>query len=130
MTMKRYLIYMMAVAAAMTLWGCEASFDGNIGDNNDSPGKPTVPIKKRPIVPSTKLPRPRLIEKVVWTGTAALAVEFAESVPTAEVIVRNTITDEELGYIFEGKSIEVAIPDEACELTINVANESYTYSIE
>ena len=34
------------------------------GDFNPEPlpAKPTVPLKKRPIVPTSKLPRPRVVE--------------------------------------------------------------------
>lgn len=45
--------------------GCEAGEVMSPGDLTPSPlpVKPTVPLKKRPIVPTTKLPRPRIADK-------------------------------------------------------------------
>ena len=48
---------------ALVMVGCEADVMGP-GDFNPEPlpVKPTVPLKKRPIVPTSKLPRPRVVE--------------------------------------------------------------------
>ena len=46
---------------AVVLVGCEAPMMDVLA--SDFPGaKPTVLLKKRPIVPTTKLPRPRAVE--------------------------------------------------------------------
>ena len=48
---------------ALVMVGCEADVM-HPGDFNPEPlpVKPTVPLKKRPIVPTSKLPRPRVVE--------------------------------------------------------------------
>lgn len=111
--------------------GCAADFDAGIGDANPNPdpGRPTVPIKRRPIVPSTKLPRPRLIAKVVWKGDNTLAVTLAESVPSAEVVVRDVLSGAEYGYLFEGAGIDVVVPDNSVEVEVRVGGEYYVYTV-
>ena len=43
--------------------GSEATIaPGDISRPDPLPVKPTVPLKKRPIVPTSKLPRPRVVE--------------------------------------------------------------------
>ena len=55
--------------------GCE------VGEINapitPNPGRPTVPLKRRPIVPSTKLPRPRVAGEE-FAAIEAEAYEAAE----------------------------------------------------
>ena len=48
---------------ALVMVGCDASemMPGDIRPD-PLPVKPTVPLKKRPIVPTSKLPRPRVVE--------------------------------------------------------------------
>ena len=48
---------------ALVMVGCEVDVMSP-GDFNPEPlpVKPTVPLKKRPIVPTSKLPRPRVVE--------------------------------------------------------------------
>lgn len=48
---------------ALVMVGCDA-IEMMPGDFNPEPlpVKPTVPLKKRPIVPTSKLPRPRVVE--------------------------------------------------------------------
>ena len=50
------------LVVALVAVGCEAEFDGTPTAPGPELSKPTVPLKKRPIVPSTKLPRPRVVE--------------------------------------------------------------------
>ena len=56
--------------------GCEM---GDIAAPLDPsvPGRPTVPLKRRPIVPSTKLPRPRVAGEE-FAAIEAEAYEAAE----------------------------------------------------
>lgn len=59
----RYALYGVVAVAALVLVGCEVTLDPS-QDMPNVPGiKPTVPLKKRPIVPTTKLPRPRVAEE-------------------------------------------------------------------
>lgn len=50
------------------------------GDFNPEPlpAKPTVPLKKRPIVPTSKLPRPRVVEAYKAEVYDAAEWEYAE----------------------------------------------------
>lgn len=99
---------------------------------NSKPGgddRPTMPIKRRPIVPSTKLPRPRIISKIAWLKDNTLAITLAERVASAEVIVRDMFNDEEYGYIFEGDSITITVPTHGVEVEVCIDNERYTYTI-
>lgn len=119
------------------MWGCsemdlieDGSSNNSDPDKPAKPGKPTVPIKRRPIVPTTKLPRPRIIERVEWTRGGALSVQLAESVSVAEVIIRDMLTAEEVGYLFEGDRIEIAVPDTGFELVLRIGDECYVYSVE
>lgn len=137
MIMRRYLIYISTVATALLMWGCsemdlieDGSSNNSDPDKPAKPGKPTVPIKRRPIVPTTKLPRPRIIERVEWTRGGALSVQLAESVSAAEVIIRDMLTAEEVGYLFEGDRIEIAVPDTGFELVLRIGDECYVYSVE
>ena len=58
--MFRYALYGVVGVVALMLAGCEVMEP--VGDIPMTPAKPTVPLKKRPIVPTTKLPRPRVAE--------------------------------------------------------------------
>lgn len=59
----RYALYGVVAVAALVLVGCEVTMDPS-QDMPNVPGiKPTVPLKKRPIVPTSKLPRPRVAEE-------------------------------------------------------------------
>ena len=59
----RYALYGVVAVAALVLVGCEAPMEPS-HDMPNTPGiKPTVPLKKRPIVPTSKLPRPRVAEE-------------------------------------------------------------------
>ena len=80
----RVLKYIVACAAVLALAGCEKGV--GLLPNHQTPGveipegdlvpsKPTSPIKRRPIVPTTKLPRPRFAEEY---ATAEAEVYEAE----------------------------------------------------
>lgn len=47
---------------ALVMVGCEAAHVEDSFRPEPLPVKPTVPLKKRPIVPTSKLPRPRVVE--------------------------------------------------------------------
>ena len=59
MKFLKYIIYCLVVLSAVACAYAE-DLDGN--PTQIDTNKPTVPLKKRPIVPSTKLPRPRVVE--------------------------------------------------------------------
>lgn len=64
---------------ALVMVGCEADVMGP-GDIRPDPlpVKPTVPLKKRPIVPTSKLPRPRVVEAYEAETYEAAEWEYAE----------------------------------------------------
>lgn len=65
---------------ALVMVGCEAREVMSPGDFNPEPlpAKPTVPLKKRPIVPTSKLPRPRVVEAYESECYDAEEWEYAE----------------------------------------------------
>ena len=89
----RVLKYIVACAAVLALAGCEKGMNlspspqvpGDGSHEEDIvpsvPSKPTSPIKKRPIVPTTKLPRPRFAEEY---ATAEAEVYEAEAYEAEE----------------------------------------------
>ena len=64
---------------ALVMVGCDAN-EMMPGDFNPEPlpVKPTVPLKKRPIVPTSKLPRPRVAEAYEAEVYDAEEWEYAE----------------------------------------------------
>ena len=59
----RVFKFVLLCVIALVMVGCEASIaPGDISRPDPLPVKPTVPLKKRPIVPTSKLPRPRVVE--------------------------------------------------------------------
>ena len=64
---------------ALVMVGCEARVM-EPGDFRPDPlpAKPTVPLKKRPIVPTSKLPRPRVVEAYEAEVYEAETCEAAE----------------------------------------------------
>ena len=56
----RYTLYGVVV---LVLIGCEEAMFAPEDLPDPLPVKPTVPLKKRPIVPTSKLPRPRVAEE-------------------------------------------------------------------
>ena len=64
---------------ALVMGGCDASemMPGDIRPD-PLPVKPTVPLKKQPIVPTSKLPRPRVVEAYEAETYDAAEWEYAE----------------------------------------------------
>lgn len=64
---------------ALVMVGCDA-IEMAPGDFNPEPlpVRPTVPLKKRPIVPTSKLPRPRVVEAYEAECYEAEAYEATE----------------------------------------------------
>ena len=64
-------VVIILVAVGCEMGGIMAPLDPSV------PGRPTVPLKRRPIVPSTKLPRPRVAGEE-FAAIEAEAYEAAE----------------------------------------------------
>ena len=58
----RVFKFVLLCVIALVMVGCEASIAPGDFNPEPLPAKPTVPLKKRPIVPTSKLPRPRVVE--------------------------------------------------------------------
>ena len=58
--------------------GCAASIAPGDFNPEPLPVRPTVPLKKRPIVPTSKLPRPRVAEAYEAEAYDAAEWEYAE----------------------------------------------------
>lgn len=130
--LHRYSIgAVVGVALLMTACTIEDPASSNPGDSFDNNFgiKPTVPLKRRPIVPTSKLPRPRIIERINWTETGTLAVTFAEVVTAVVTIAER---DGALcSYIADGRGMEIAkVPEGEFELRIDVADECYAVVVE
>ena len=63
---------------ALVMVGCEAAHVEDSFRPEPLPAKPTVPLKKRPIVPTSKLPRPRVVEAYEAEVYEAETCEAAE----------------------------------------------------
>lgn len=91
--MTKRLKHILLLIIASTLTACEASLDiGDIdipppGDGDDN--RPTTPIKRRPIVPKNKLPRPRVIDDVNLKLDILSISTTAENGDVAEVELRS-----------------------------------------
>lgn len=72
MRLLRAILYCVVVLLAV---GCESMFDAEIPDPIYPAVKPTVPLKRRPIVPTTKLPRPRIVDAPQLTIDVSCAEE-------------------------------------------------------
>ncbi len=75
MAMSKIFRYAFYCIVVMVLVGCEAMEVGDDISPKPLPAKPTVPLKKRPIVPTSKLPRPRVAEEYA-TAEACEAAEW------------------------------------------------------
>ena len=58
----RVFKFVLLCVIALVMVGCEAAHVEDSFRPEPLPAKPTVPLKKRPIVPTSKLPRPRVVE--------------------------------------------------------------------
>ena len=85
--------YIACGVAVLVMVGCSSLDEATLepsqrpGEGDVTPGlKPTVPLKKRPIVPSTKLPRPRCVG-VSMNAEGGMVVTLGEDVGVATITV-------------------------------------------
>ena len=123
MSVKRYII---CSVAALALVGCSVDHS-NIEEpgipepgegGNESPPRPTVPLKKRPIVPPSKLPRPRFAE-VLQSDEGGFVVKLHPEAGIATV----TITE------CDGRVTTYVIDNEAIELN-DVSEYAFDIAVE
>lgn len=99
-------------------------------DPGDKPttDKPTTPIKRRPIVPTSKLPRPRIIDRIEFnSGILSIHLNAEETMPTIEVLCPATTEVITLNSYVETISLDVA--EEVYILNIYLGDEIYTETI-
>ena len=121
---------------ALVMIVCEAMEDkmdnGDMGEDvcpEPLPVKPTVPLKKRPIVPTSKLPRPRVAE-VFITTEGGLVVSIAEGVDIATVTITEHDTRNVMIYIVDGREFELSdISESAFDVAVAVDGEVDVYTV-
>ena len=130
--MKSLFRYLSLALIATIAYGCEAANDfgdaTSPGDDMPPSVKPTVPIKRRPIVPTTKLPRPRIIERIEFDGSV-LSVHFASESIDVQVELVNLATGESLVPYYGDEQITIAIERGNYLLTIDDGSNIYTEEI-
>lgn len=123
----------MSLALIATIaYGCEVAND--FGDTT-SPGddlppsvKPTVPIKRRPIVPSTKLPRPRIIERIDFDGSVLSIRLNSECGEVLLELVNQTTGESLVPYCTEGP-MAIAVECGTYLLTVDAGDSTYVEEI-
>ena len=93
--------------------------------------KPTVPLKRRPIVPTTKLPRPRIVD-VVEGVDGSIMVALSAEIGTVAMVTVTTLDDcASECYLVEGGNVFVLqdVPQGTFEIMIEVDGEVDTYKI-
>lgn len=127
MRLFRYVLYCIVVLVAV---GCELDvmMPGDM-QPGPCPVKPTVPLKKRPIVPTSKLPRPRVAE-VSITAEGGLVVSMAESVDMAVVTITEHDTRNVMTYIVDGREFELSdISESAFDVAVEADGEVDVYTV-
>lgn len=95
--------------------------------------KPTIPIKRRPIVPGTQLPRPRVIIRV-----DSSVEQVVEVTPEARVAARVELYSESTAerwtkqYLGDGVAVEFAVEGDAGPfvLTVETSDDAHVELIE
>ena len=98
--------------------------DGGVGDE-----VPTVPLKKRPIVPTTKLPRPRVVD-IYFLAERTMVVEMAEEECVAAVTITEHDTNSVVVYVVDDEVFELDdIPVGTFDIAVEVDGEVETYTV-
>lgn len=115
---------------ALVMVGCEARVM-EPGDFSPEPlpVKPTVPLKKRPIVPTSKLPRPR-VASVTINAEGGLVVSMAERVDIATVTITEHDTRTMITYVVDGDVFELNdISESAFDVAVEADGEVDVYTV-
>lgn len=121
----------LALIATIT-YGCEVTNDfgdaTSPGDDLPPSVKPTVPIKRRPIVPSTKLPRPRIIERIDFDGSVLSIRLNSECGEVFLELVNQTTGESLVPYCTEGP-MAIAVECGTYLLTVDAGDSTYVEEI-
>lgn len=129
--------YAVALCLASVLVSC-AMDDASVSDSpqtqpDPNRPKPTIPIKRRPIVPGTQLPRPRIIIRVDNSVEQVVEV-MPESGVAARVELYSESTAERwaMEYGGDGTAVEFAVGSDAGPfvLTIETSDDAHIELIE
>lgn len=127
--MRFFKILLMALLVALSV-GCTA--DMNIADGDIKlpvQGKPTVPLKRRPIVPTSKLPRPR-VASVAINAEGVLVVSIAEGVDIATVTITEHDTRKMITYVVDSEVFELNdISESAFDVAVEADGEVDVYTV-
>lgn len=132
----KLLKYIICGMSAMAVVGCTYDVNVNVGhpplgdgENDTFPGiRPTVPLKKRPIVPPSKLPRPRVAEVAV-SANGGLVVTLQPGVGIATV----TVTERDgamMAYIVDSEVLELNdVSEYAFDIAVEVDGVVEVYTV-
>ena len=102
--------------------------DTDPGDKPTIGDKPTTPIKRRPIVPTSKLPRPRIIDRIEFnSGILSIHLNADEVMPTIEILC--PATTEVITLNSYSKTISLDVAEEVYILNVYLGDEVYTETI-
>lgn len=131
--MRKQLIYLLFIVFALLGVGCAVEeHDATINPEMPPQAKPTVPIKRRPIVPSSQLPRPRIIIEVSQELHGAISVLLAPEVTSATLSLRSLATGDESCVTYFGDVTPEFPALEPGMYTLHIATDSvdHTETIE
>lgn len=127
--------YIACGVAVLVMVGCssdEAVLDPGQrpGEGDVTPGlRPTVPLKKRPIVPSTKLPRPRCVG-VSMNAEGGMVVTLCEDVGVATItVVEHEGAAASIYMVDSDVFVLNDIPESAFDIVVEVDGVVETYSV-
>ena len=127
--------YIACGVAVLVMVGCslnEAVLDPGQppGEGDVTPGlRPTVPLKKRPIVPSTKLPRPRCVG-VSMNAEGGMVVTLGEDVGVATItVVEHEGAAASIYMVDSDVFVLNDIPESSFDIVVEVDGVVETYSV-
>lgn len=127
--------YIACGVAVLVMVGCslnEAALEPGQppGEGDVTPGlRPTVPLKKRPIVPSTKLPRPRCVG-VSMNAEGGMVVTLCEDVGVATItVVEHEGAAASIYMVDSDVFVLNDIPESAFDIVVEVDGVVETYSV-
>ena len=127
--------YIACGVAVLVMVGCslnEAALEPSQrpGEGDVTPGlRPTVPLKKRPIVPSTKLPRPRCVG-VSMNAEGGMVVTLCEDVGVATITVVEHEGAAASIYMVDSDVFVLSdIPESAFDIVVEVDGVVETYRV-
>lgn len=125
MDFLKYIIYCIVVLSAVA---CAKEPMEDI-TNEGGAMKPTVPLKKRPIVPTSKLPRPRIVD-VVEGVDGSIMVALSAEVSAAMITVITLDESASECYVVDGNVFVLQdVPQDAFEVTVEVDGEVEAFRV-